>query len=103
VDLSSQPREIPTTAKIPAMSPPQPPPSAEENHLRSAQQILEKEVLRPDIAPEDAESLREILYALRERNHQRVASVWRSAFDELKSKTEALQMAAGHFERAFGR
>lgn len=77
-------------------------PTADPDHLRSAQTILEREVARPDLAPADAEAVREVLYGLRERNLPRVASVFRDAFRELRSPSDALRKAYDHLDRYFG-
>ena len=91
----------PTTIKVPAMS--TAPGTASEDELRSAQTILERELVRPDLAAREAEALREVLYGLRERNAARVASVWRDAFAEVRTPTEGLRQAHDHLERYFGR
>ena len=62
-----------------------PHPTADPDHLRAAQSLLEKEVARPDLPPADAEAVREVLFGLRERNLPRVASVFRDAFRELRT------------------
>lgn len=109
VDMSggSQPREIPaerpTTMKIPAVTSPgtTATQTSEEEHLRVAQALLERELTRTDLAPADAEALREVLFGLRERNVQRVALIWRDAFAELKNKSDAVRAASEHLEAAF--
>ncbi|HEX8170570.1 MAG TPA: hypothetical protein VF824_08520 [Thermoanaerobaculia bacterium] len=108
VDLSAQPRELssaaaevrPTTAKIPAMTAATPP---DEEHLRAAQSLLEREVARPDLAPAEAEALREVLFGLRERNTLRVSLIWRDALGEMRSRSEAVRQAYEHLEQAFAR
>jgi len=106
VDMSggSQPREIaaerPTTMKIPAMSLTQP---GSEEDLRAAQMLLEREVARPELTPQEGEALREVLFGLRERNAQRVSGVWREAFAELRAPTEGLRQAQTHLENYFGK
>ncbi|GAC1399487.1 MAG: hypothetical protein NVSMB68_14810 [Thermoanaerobaculia bacterium] len=77
-------------------------PTADPDHLRTAQSILEREVSRTDLAPADAEAVREVLYGLRERNLPRVASVFRDAFRELRTPSDALRKAYDHLERYFG-
>lgn len=77
-------------------------PTADPDHLRAAQTILEREVARPDLAPADAEAVREVLFGLRERNLPRVQSVFRDAFRELKSPSDALKKAYDHLDRYFG-
>ena len=78
-----------------------PHPTADPDHLRAAQSLLEKEVARPDLPPADAEAVREVLYGLRERNLPRVASVFRDAFRELRTPSEALRKAYDHLDRYF--
>src|SRR5436305_935489 len=66
VDMSS-PATIesrPAAAWIPASAPQSRDDSGE--HLRVAQSLLEREIGRTDLAPAEAEALREVLYALRE-------------------------------------
>jgi hypothetical protein len=81
---------------------PNPHPTADPDHLRAAQSLLEKEVARPDLPPADAEAVREVLFGLRERNLPRVASVFREAFRELRTPSEAIRKAYDHLERYFG-
>lgn len=76
-------------------------PTADPDLLRAAQSILEREVARPDLAPADAEAVREVLYGLRERNLPRVASVFRDAFRELRSPSDALRKAYEHLDKYF--
>ena len=90
-----------TTVKVPAMT--TSPGAASDDELRAAQTILEREIVRPDLAAREAEALREVLYGLRERNAARVASVWRDAFAEVRTPTEGLRQAHDHLERYFGR
>src|SRR5260370_18255221 len=72
-------------------------------HLRAAQTLLEREVARPDLAPAETEALREVLYALRERNLPRIGNVYRDAFSEVKSPSDALRQAQDHLDRYFRR
>ena len=72
-------------------------------HLRAAQSILERETARPDLAPGEAEALREVLFALRERNLPRIANVYRDAFMEVKAPSDALRQALDHLDRYFRR
>jgi hypothetical protein len=72
-------------------------------HLRNAQAILERETSRTDLAPSESEALREVLYALRERNLPRIANVYRDAFMEVKSPSDALRQALDHLDRYFRR
>ena len=90
-----------STMKVPAMT--AAPATASEDELRAAQTILERELVRPDLAAREAEALREVLYGLRERNAARVASVWRDAFAEVRTPTEGLRQAHDHLDRYFGR
>jgi hypothetical protein len=96
----SSPREIgdrPTTMKVPAVT------GNDDDQLRFAQAALEREVLRTDLPPNEAEALREILFALRERNVQRVGLVWRGAFAEITSPSENVRTAYDHLERYFAK
>jgi hypothetical protein len=89
--------------QIPATPPPPPPanPAADPDHLRAAQAILEHEVARPDLAPAESEAVREVLYGLRERNLPRVSTIFRDAFAELRSPSDALKKAYEHLDRYF--
>jgi hypothetical protein len=78
-----------------------PPGGDAAEHLRAAQTILEREVSRPDLAPQEAEALREVLFGIREHNIQRIASIYRDAFSELRNPSEALRQAYDHLERFF--
>ena len=89
--------ERPTTMKVPAVT------GNEEDHLRFAQAALEREVLRTDLPPNEAEALREVLFGLRERNVQRIGLVWRGAFAEFTSPSENVRAAYDHLERYFGK
>jgi hypothetical protein len=70
-------------------------------HLRLAQALLERELTRADLGPQEAEALREVLYALRERNLQRIGSVYRQAFAELGNPSDSLRQAYSHLEQFF--
>ena len=72
-------------------------------HLRAAQQLLEREIARTDLAPAESEALREVLYALRERNLSRVGSIYRDAFSEMKTQSDAVRQALEHLEKYFAR
>ena len=93
------------------IAPPPPPPApapaapnpADPDHLRAAQSILEREIARPDMNPAESEAVREVLFGLRERNLPRVQSVFRSAFGELRSPSEAIRRAYEHLEKYFGK
>lgn len=89
-------------AQIPATPPPPPAPhAADPELLRTAQAILEREVARPDLAPAEAEAVREVLFGLRERNLPRVASTYREAFGELRNPSDALRRAYDNLDRYF--
>jgi hypothetical protein len=110
VDMSgdSQPRELterPTTMKIPAVTLPRPtvPNTSQEEHLRAAQALIEREVTRTDLKPSESESLREVLFGLRENDLPRVSLIWRDAFGELASRTDALHQAYDHLDQAIPR
>ena len=108
VDMGgSQPREItdrPTTMKIPAVTVPPStaaaPNAGQEEHLRAAQTLIEREVTRTDLSPADTEALREVLVGLRERNLQRVGLTWREAFGDLATRSDVLRQAAAHLDQA---
>jgi len=82
---------------------PQPPRDEGAEHLRSAQALLEREMTRTDLAPAETEALREVLYALRERNLPRIANVYRDALGEVKAPSESLRLALEHLDRYFRR
>lgn len=92
-----------TRPGVHTIAPPQPPRDEGAEHLRAAQSLLEREVARPDLAPGETEALREVLYALRERNLPRIANVYRDAFSEVKSPSDALRQAQEHLDRYFRR
>lgn len=92
----------PTTMKIPAMTTPPAAAAPDEESLRSAQAILEREVARPDLASGEGEALREVLFGLRERNYPRVGMIYRDAFAELRAPSEALRQAYDLLDRHFG-
>jgi hypothetical protein len=105
MDMGGGSTERPTTARIPALNVqthavPAAHVPAEDDHLRAAQALLEREVARPDLAGAAADALREVLYGLRERNLQRVRLIWRDAFAEVTSPTENLRQAYDHLEHA---
>jgi len=101
-----QHREIssdrPTTMKIPAMNVTAQP-APDDEHLRSAQSLLEREMARADFSAAEAEALRELVFGLRERNTQRIALIWRDVLGELRSRSEAMRQAYEHLEQAFAR
>jgi hypothetical protein len=100
-----EPRPSFTSIAAPS-APPAPPPSAPPrtdagDHLRAAQMLIEREVARPDLPASDAEGLREVLYAIREHNVGRIASIYRSAFAEVRGGSEGLRQAYEHIEQFF--
>jgi len=107
MDLGSPSREIAdraSTTRIPAMS------AAtaaavrgSEDDLRSAQSLLERALARTDLAPQETEALREVLFGLRERNVQRISGIWRGAFAEVNAPDESLRQAQAHLEAYFGK
>ncbi len=107
--FTGQLKELPGAVDVHAPSPltdrPVPsiaaPSSDETEHLRSAQGLLERELTRTDLAPQEAEALREVLYSLRERNLQRIGSVYRQAFAELRNPSSNLREAYEHLEQFF--
>lgn len=91
VDLSSQP-SLPESRN----APPEAAPIAQAQHpeaLRQALSLLEVETRRPDIDAHTADALREVVYALRERNVQRLSTVYREAFSEIIGPTETVRKA----------
>ncbi len=94
--------ERPTTMRIPAMNIAAVPAAstADDDHLRAAQTMLEREVARPDLAGAAADALREVIFGLREHNLQRVRLIWREAFAEVTSPSENLRAAYDHLEAA---
>jgi hypothetical protein len=99
VDLGSSPTIEARTATASIAAP------RDDNaeHLRAAQLLLEREIARTDLAPSAAEALREVLYALRERNLGRVGIIYRDAFSEMKVQSEGVRQAFEHLERYFAR
>ena len=104
VDMSS-PTPLAENVGMRQHSIPAPQPHRDEaaEHLRVAQTLLEREVARPDLTPAETEALREVLYALRERNLPRIGNVYRDAFSEVKSPSDALRQAQDHLDRYFRR
>ena len=96
---SSTPPGSTTQRSIPALNPD----LVATEHLRQAQSLLEREIGRSDLAPAEAEALRELLYALRERNLSRVGSIYRDAFSELSAPSATLRQAYEHLEKYFQR
>jgi hypothetical protein len=107
VDMSNAPREVttgevrPTTMKIPAMQQASAATSQDDEHLRAALALLEREVVRPDLAPSDVEGLREVVYGLRERNLQRLNLIWRDALRDLRGKSDGARQAYEHLDQVF--
>jgi hypothetical protein len=105
--FSGQLKELPGTVDVHAPSPMTDRPTIaaprteETEHLHQAQSMLERELTRTDLAPQEAEALREVLYSLRERNLQRIASVYRQAFAELRNPSQTLREAYEHLEQFF--
>jgi hypothetical protein len=97
IPATSQPGTTPTPA------PPAPPREDSGEHLRVAQSLLEREIGRTDLAPAEAEALREVLYALRERNVTRVSGIYHGAFSELKTQSEGVRQAYEHLDKYFAR
>lgn len=102
VDMSSQ-TPLGEGARTGIAAPQTAPRDEGAEHLRAAQAILERETSRTDLAPAEAEALREVLYALRERNLPRIANVYRDAFLEVKNPSDALRQALDHLDRYFRR
>lgn len=97
---------IPTIATSAMPAPPTiPTPARDEagEHLRLAQSLLEREIARTDLAPVEAEPLREVLYALRERNLPRVSTIYRDAFSETARPSDGLRQAMEHLDHYFRR
>jgi hypothetical protein len=96
---------ITTTATAVPPPPTIPTPVRDEmgEHLRLAQSLLEREIARTDLAPTEAEPLREVLYALRERNLPRVSTIYRDAFRETARPSDGLRQAMDHLDHYFQR
>ena len=67
--------------------------------LRVAQTLLERELARADFPPREAEGLRELLYAIREQNMQRISLIYRDAFAEVKTPSDGLRQAYEHLDQ----
>lgn len=76
------------------------PSSGEPDHLRAAQLLLEREVNRTDLPSMEASTLREVLFAVRERNIARISSIYREAFRELQNASAGLHQAYEHIQQA---
>jgi hypothetical protein len=92
VDVHS-PHTIPDATRTPIAPP--------VDHLHEAQELLEREINRGELAPSEAEPMREILFALREHDLTRVSIIYREAFSELKHPTDALREAYEHLDKHF--
>jgi len=113
--FTSQLKELPGSVDMTAPTPlsesprphtiaaPQPQRDEGAEHLRTAQNLLEREVSRTDLSPAETEALREVLYALRERNLPRIANVYRDAFSEVTTPSDNLRQAQDHLDRYFRR
>ena len=95
VDMAG-PSAIGETARTPIAPPQQP-----VDHLAAAQMLLEREIARGELAQNEAEPMREILFALREHDLTRVSIIYREAFSELKHPTDALREAYEHLDKHF--
>jgi hypothetical protein len=89
----------PTTMKIQAVTVPSV--AADDENLRQAQSLLEREVARADFNGPGSDAIREVLFGLRERSVQRVGLIWRDAFAEVHTRSAGLQQAYEHLEQAF--
>jgi hypothetical protein len=108
VDMGSptaltDPRTVSTLQPPPPPPPPAAPRTEEVDHLRTAQSLLEREIVRSDAGGPEADALREVLFALRERNLARVGSIYRDAFAEVRMPTDGLRQAFEHLEYHFAR
>lgn len=113
--FTSQLKELPGSVDMTAPTPlsesprphtiaaPQPQRDEASEHLRAAQVLLEREVSRTDLSPAETEALREVLFALRERNLPRIANVYRDAFGEVAAPSDNLRQAQDHLDRYFRR
>jgi hypothetical protein len=90
-------------AALPRVAIAQTAPQVDDEHLRLSQALLERELGRTDLQPGEAEALREVLYALRERNVARVGIVYKQAFAEMKTTSDGIQQAHEHLEKYFAR
>ncbi len=61
--------------------------------LQEALTILESEIQHPDLDAQSKEALREVVFALRARNLQRAALIYRDSFSELTAPSERLRAA----------
>jgi len=73
------------------------------DRLRAALLLLEAELKRPDLDPQASESLREVVFALRERDYNRAGLIYRDAFRELKLPSDAIRNAYQQLDSHFTR
>ena len=105
--FTSQLKELPGAVDLTHQTPLEARPSQqisgthEFDYLRAAQALLEREVSRPELAPAEAEALREVLFALRERNVARVGVIYRDALGEVKSPSEGVRQASDYLAKYF--
>jgi hypothetical protein len=112
--FTSQLKELPGGVDMgsPSALPPRPPappsipgnvavPQTGAEYLRQAQTLIEQELARADFPAAEAEGLREVLYAIREHNVSRIATIYRAAFTEIRSPSESLRQAYENLERFF--
>lgn len=104
VDVHATEGPRPTTMKIPAItSSGNTPVPQDDEVLRQAQTLLEREIVRPELVPAEAEALREVLFGLREKNYPRVGMIYRDAFAELRAPSDALRQTYDLLERYFSK
>lgn len=86
-------------------APPQAPvrPAALPESLQQALASLEAELGKADVDPRSAEGLREVTFALREQNLQRVQLIYREAFSEIGTPSEAVRNAYTLIDAHFSR
>lgn len=103
IDLSTPQRHPEPMPPIytPSVAPPSSTSSSATTHLRQAQTLIEQEIARSDFPATQAEGLREVLYAIREHNVSRIATIYRAAFAEIKTPSDALRQAYENLERFF--
>ncbi|HVR42443.1 MAG TPA: hypothetical protein VMS56_03270 [Thermoanaerobaculia bacterium] len=70
----------------------EPAPELSEN-LAQALEVLERELRRPDLDGADASPLRTIVAALRDRDVQRTAQVYRESFADIRQPSESMRLA----------
>jgi len=88
------PRSTPQTPTLPSSATaPHPQVAALPDQLQQALGLLESEVRRPELDPRSSQALREVVFALQERNLQRASLIHRDAFTELTNPSESLRRA----------